>query len=110
MLSVIGMVGLGRMGGNMVRRLAKSGIHCVAFDVNAKMVDALAAEGSTPAYTYEELAQKLQERAQATGHPRVVWVMVPSSVVNQTIADVAAHLGSGDVVIDGGNSFYRNGN
>ena len=95
------MVGLGRMGANIVRRLSQHGISSVVFDLNPDSVAALAAEGAQPASSLAELAQKLPT-------PRVVWVMVPAAVTDQTIADVAAVLEAGDTIIDGGNSYYKN--
>ena len=96
-----GMVGLGRMGANLVRRLAQSGITSVVHDVNPEAVNALADEGFTPANTLAELIAALST-------PRTVWVMVPSGVTDSTIADVANYLSPGDTVIDGGNSYYKN--
>ena len=96
----LGMVGLGRMGANIVRRLMRDGHTCVVFDVNADAVTALAAEGAIAAYTLAELASKLDG-------PRAVWVMVPAGITARVIADVAEVLSTGDVVIDGGNSYYR---
>jgi 6-phosphogluconate dehydrogenase len=96
----LGMVGLGRMGANIVRRLMRDGHTCVVFDVNADAVNELAGEGAVPAFTLAELASKLDG-------PRAVWVMVPAGITAKVIADVAAVLSPGDVVIDGGNSYYR---
>ena len=96
-----GMVGLGRMGSNIVRRLARSGITSVVHDVNPEAVKALAEEGFAPAKTLAELVAALST-------PRTIWVMVPSEVTDSTIADVASYLSSGDTVIDGGNSYYKN--
>ena len=96
-----GMVGLGRMGANLVRRLAQFGITSVVHDVNPEAVNALADEGFTPANTLAELIAALST-------PRTVWVMVPSGVTDSTIADVANYLSPGDTVIDGGNSYYKN--
>ncbi len=96
----LGMVGLGRMGANIVRRLMRDGHTCVVFDVNPDTVRQLADEGAVPAFTLQELAQKL------TG-PRAIWVMVPAGITAKVVADVAAVLQPGDVVIDGGNSYYR---
>lgn len=95
------MVGLGRMGANIVRRLARHGISSVVYDLNPDSVAPLAAEGATPATTLAELAEKLPT-------PRVVWVMVPAGVTDHTIADVASVLDAGDTIIDGGNSYYKN--
>jgi 6-phosphogluconate dehydrogenase len=96
-----GMVGLGRMGANIVRRLQKNGITSVVYDVNADSVKALAAEGAIGAADLADFARQLQK-------PRQVWVMVPSNVTNETIDKVAAVLEPGDTIIDGGNSYFRN--
>ena len=95
------MVGLGRMGANIVRRLGQSGITSVVYDLNPETVTALAHEGFTPALDLETLVQALST-------PRTVWVMVPASVTDSTIAAVAQHLSAGDTIIDGGNSYYKN--
>jgi len=95
------MVGLGRMGANIVRRLRRDGHRCVVYDVNAAAVEALAAEGAEPAQSLSELASKLNP-------PRAVWAMVPAGeITERTVADVAEALDAGDAVIDGGNSYYR---
>lgn len=96
----LGMIGLGRMGANIVRRLMRGGHDCVVFDVSAAAVAALVDEGATGADSIADLAAKLDT-------PRAVWVMVPAAVTGATVEEVAAHLESGDVVVDGGNSFYR---
>jgi 6-phosphogluconate dehydrogenase len=96
----LGMVGLGRMGANIVRRLMKGGHTCVVYDVNAGSVDALAGEGAVPAHSLEEFAAKLEK-------PRAAWIMVPAGVTEQTIDQLTQHLEPGDIVIDGGNSYYR---
>ena len=95
------MVGLGRMGANIVRRLQKHGITSVVYDVNADSVKALAAEGAIGASDLADFAKQLQK-------PRQVWIMVPSGVTNETIEKVAAVLEPGDTIIDGGNSYFRN--
>jgi len=95
----LGMIGLGRMGANMVRRLLKGGHRCVVFDMSAKAVEELAQEGATASSDLRDLVKKLEP-------PRAIWLMVPAAVVDKTIADVAAHLEPGDVLIDGGNSYY----
>lgn len=95
------MVGLGRMGANIVRRLQNNGIQSVVFDLNADSVAALAKEGAIGANDLADFAKKLSA-------PRQVWVMVPSGVTNETIEKVAAVLEPGDTIIDGGNSFFRN--
>ena len=95
----LGMIGLGRMGANMVRRLMKNGHQCVVFDVSPKAVAELAAENASGAASLAEFVRKLEK-------PRAVWLMVPAAVVDRTIADLAPLLEKGDVVIDGGNSHY----
>lgn len=95
------MVGLGRMGANIVRRLARHGITSAVYDVSPESVKALAAEGSIGAIDLADLAAKLTA-------PRTVWVMVPASVTDSTIAALAEVLSPGDTVIDGGNSYYKN--
>jgi 6-phosphogluconate dehydrogenase len=97
----LGMVGLGRMGANIVRRLMKGGHECVVFDVNPAAVTALAAEGARGAASLADLAAKLAP-------PRAVWVMVPAGdITARTVADLAKVLEAGDAVIDGGNTYYR---
>jgi 6-phosphogluconate dehydrogenase len=100
-MAELGMVGLGRMGANIVRRLMRDGHRCVAYDVNPDAVASLAAEGAEPAESLSDLASKLNP-------PRAVWVMVPAGeITDRTVADVADALDAGDAVIDGGNSYYR---
>lgn len=96
----IGMIGLGRMGANMARRLMRAGHECVAFDAHAAAVDALQAEGARAASTLEQLIAALQP-------PRAVWLMLPAAVVGATIEKLAPLLTRGDILIDGGNSDYR---
>ncbi|MSV43204.1 MAG: decarboxylating 6-phosphogluconate dehydrogenase [Actinobacteria bacterium] len=97
----LGLVGLGRMGANLARRLMRDGHECVVYDVNPDAVAALVAEGATGAKSLSDLAAKLDA-------PRCVWVMVPAGDITETtVADVAASLERGDTVIDGGNSYYR---
>jgi 6-phosphogluconate dehydrogenase len=97
----LGMVGLGRMGANMARRLMRDGHRLVVYDVNPDAVSELAGEGAEGASSLQDLAAKLSA-------PRSVWVMVPAGeITEKTISDVAAALDSGDAVIDGGNSYYR---
>jgi 6-phosphogluconate dehydrogenase len=95
----LGMVGLGRMGANMVRRLLKGGHACVVFDVSPKAVDELAQEKAVGSSGFQDFAAKLDK-------PRAVWLMVPAAVVDSTIADLLPHLEPGDILIDGGNSYY----
>jgi len=96
----LGMIGLGRMGANMVLRLMRDGHECVAFDLNADAVKQVSAEGATGAESFADLVAKLDK-------PRAIWMMVPAGVVDQTIAEVAPHLEEGDTLIDGGNSYYH---
>jgi 6-phosphogluconate dehydrogenase len=98
----IGMVGLGRMGANMVRRLMRAGIGCVAHDVDPGAVEQLAADGAEPAMSIAEMVAKLDP-------PRVVWLMVPAGLVGTVVSDVASALDPGDVLVDGGNSHWRDG-
>jgi 6-phosphogluconate dehydrogenase len=97
----LGMVGLGRMGANMARRLMRDGHRIVAYDVNPDAVSELAGEGAEGATSLQDLAAKLSA-------PRSVWVMVPAGeITEKTVEDVAAVLDSGDAIVDGGNSYYR---
>ena len=96
----LGMIGLGRMGANMVRRLMRDGHDCVVYDHSPDAVGALAGEGATGTGSYAELAAKLDA-------PRAVWVMVPAAVTGQVIDELADALEPGDIIIDGGNSYYR---
>ena len=93
------MIGLGRMGANMVRRLIKGGHDCAVFDVSPKSVEGLVKEKAVGASSLQDFAKKLQK-------PRAVWMMVPAAVVDKTIADLLPHLEAGDILIDGGNSYY----
>ena len=95
----LGMVGLGRMGANMVRRLIKKGHTCVVFDRSPEAVAGLVKEHATGANSLADMVKKLEA-------PRAVWLMVPAAVVDQTIADLLPHLEAGDILIDGGNSYY----
>jgi 6-phosphogluconate dehydrogenase len=95
----LGMIGLGRMGANMVRRLIRRGHECVVYDVSPKSVEALAKERAIGAASLGDFAKKLAK-------PRAVWLMVPAAVVDRTIEELAPLLEAGDVVIDGGNSYY----
>src|SRR5262249_57788894 len=97
----IGMVGLGRMGANLVRRLMHAGHNCVVFDINPDAVKELQGEGATGASSLEDLVTRLDK-------PRAVWVMVPAGeVTSQIVRDLAGRMEPDDVVIDGGNSYYR---
>jgi 6-phosphogluconate dehydrogenase len=93
------MIGLGRMGANMVRRLLKGGHQCVVFDMSAKAVAELVTEKAVGSASLAEFTKSLAK-------PRAVWLMVPAGVVDKTIADLLPHLESGDILIDGGNSYY----
>jgi 6-phosphogluconate dehydrogenase len=96
----LGMIGLGRMGANLVRRLMRDGHTCVAYDVNEAAVKGLAGEGATPANSLAELVEQLQA-------PRNIWIMVPAGIVDKTLEQLVPLLSADDVVIDGGNSYYR---
>ena len=96
----LGMVGLGRMGANIVRRLQGGGHECVVYDRDASKIQELADEGATPAASLEELAARLEA-------PRAVWVMVPAAFAGDVVTEVAGHLDRDDTVIDGGNSNWR---
>jgi 6-phosphogluconate dehydrogenase len=96
----LGMIGLGRMGADMVRRLTKHGQQCVAFDVQPDAVKRLEQEGIGGATSLEDLVAKLEK-------PRAVWLMVPAAVVDKTLAALVPLLEEGDIVIDGGNSYYH---
>src|ERR1700757_1229840 len=95
----LGMIGLGRMGANMVRRLQKAGHQCVVYDRSAEAVKQLSAEGATASTTVDEFVAKLQK-------PRAIWLMVPAAVVDTTIAELVPKLSKDDILIDGGNSYY----
>ncbi len=96
----LGMIGLGRMGANMVQRLMKGGHRCVVYDVHAEPVQALAKEGATGTTTLADFVKKLKT-------PRAIWMMVPAGVVDATLGQLAPLLAADDVVIDGGNSHYH---
>jgi 6-phosphogluconate dehydrogenase len=95
----LGMIGLGRMGANMVRRLLSGGHECVVYDVSAKAVQQLVSEKALGTSSLPEFTKKL-------GKPRAVWLMVPAGVVDKTIGEVLPYLERGDILIDGGNSYY----
>src|SRR2546423_644147 len=95
----LGMIGLGRMGANMVRRLLRGRHSCVVFDRSPKVVEELVKEGAIGATDLRDLVKKLQA-------PRAIWLMVPAAVVDETISDLAPYLEAGDILIDGGNSYY----
>ena len=96
----LGMIGLGRMGANLVRRLAKDGHKCVVYDVNPAIVKKIAGRGVRGAGSIGELVAKLAA-------PRAVWVMVPAGVAGATVEELASRMDAGDIIIDGGNSYYR---
>src|SRR3954451_24344268 len=96
----LGMIGLGRMGANLVLRLQRDGHDCVAYDVSKDAVDQSVKTGATGAYSIEEFVGKLEV-------PRAMWIMVPAAFVDDTIEKLVEHLQPGDIVIDGGNSYYR---
>jgi len=96
----LGMIGLGRMGANLVRRLMKDGHRCVAYDRSADVVKQLAADGATGSTDLADFVSKLEQ-------PRAIWIMVPAAVVQGTLEQLKPLLAEGDIVIDGGNSYYR---
>ncbi len=96
----LAMIGLGRMGANLVRRLMRDGHECVVYDVNPESAKALEAEGAVAASSLEDLAAKLTR-------PRAAWIMVPAAYAGDTAMELAEHFGPGDIIIDGGNSYYR---
>jgi len=96
----LGMVGLGRMGANLVRRLMRDGHRCVVYDVNPDAVKELAGEGATGATSLDDLVGKLEK-------PRAVWLMLPAAIVDSTLDQLMPLLDAGDTLIDGGNSYYR---
>ena len=95
----LGMIGLGRMGANMVRRLIKNGHECVVFDRNPESVADLGKQGAAGSSSIAEFLKKLKA-------PRAVWLMVPAGVVDQTLEQLTPHMEKGDIIIDGGNSYY----
>ncbi|HJY95054.1 MAG TPA: NADP-dependent phosphogluconate dehydrogenase, partial [Streptosporangiaceae bacterium] len=96
----LGMIGLGRMGANLVRRLMRDGHPCVAYDRNPDVVKALVSEGATGAESLADFVAKLDK-------PRAMWIMVPAGVVESTLEQLKPLLEADDIVIDGGNSYYR---
>jgi len=96
----LGMIGLGRMGANIVRRLMRDGHDCVVYDVSADSINSLVAEGAVGTPTLEEFVSKLSR-------PRVAWVMIPAGITGQTVEALSGLLDEGDIIIDGGNSNYR---
>jgi 6-phosphogluconate dehydrogenase len=95
----MGMIGLGRMGGNMVRRLVKAGHECVVFDRSQKAVEELARDKAVGSTSLQDFVRKLRK-------PRAIWLMVPAAVVDSTISDLLPSVEEGDILIDGGNSYY----
>jgi 6-phosphogluconate dehydrogenase len=95
----LGMIGLGRMGANIVRRLERGGHQCVVFDKSTAAMNDLAAEGATPAASFDEFVSKLTP-------PRAAWLMVPAAAVDGLVEELAGRMQSGDILIDGGNSYY----
>src|SRR5262245_52178108 len=95
----LGMMGLGRMGANMVRRLVRGGHHCIVYDAHPAAAQELATEGAVAASSVDDFVGKLTP-------PRAVWLMIPAAVVDQTLGDLAARLRKDDIIIDGGNSYY----
>ena len=95
----LGMIGLGRMGANMVRRLQKAGHKCVVYDRSAQAVQQLVGDGATGSSTIDDFVAKLEK-------PRAIWLMVPAAVVDTTIAELVLKLSKDDILIDGGNSYY----
>jgi 6-phosphogluconate dehydrogenase len=96
----LGMIGLGRMGANMVRRLMKAGHHCVGYDMFPAVVDALTKEGAVGTTSLQEFVKKLDK-------PRAIWLMVPAAVVDKSLESLVPLLDRDDVIIDGGNSYYH---
>ena len=95
----MGMIGLGRMGANMVRRLLRAGHECVVFDVSQDAARQLAKEGAVGANSLDDYVAKLK-------NPRVSWIMVPAAVVEDTLQQLMSRFERGDIIVDGGNSYY----
>jgi 6-phosphogluconate dehydrogenase len=96
----LGMIGLGRMGAGLVRRLMRGGHECVVHDVSKASVDALVKDGATGAYSLQEFVQKLKK-------PRAAWVMIPAAITEKIVMELAGLMDKDDIIIDGGNSYYR---
>src|ERR1700731_4024761 len=96
----LGMIGLGRMGANLVRRLMRSGHECVVYDVNPEAVRRLEEEGAIGAASLDDLAARLRV-------PRAAWIMVPAALAGRTVDELAGRMDAGDIVIDGGNTSCR---
>ncbi len=96
----LGMVGLGRMGANLVRRLMRDGHDCVVYDVSSEVVASLEGEGATGSESLEDFVSKLDK-------PRVAWVMIPAGITGRIVDELASYMEKGDIIIDGGNSYYR---
>ena len=96
----LGMLGLGRMGAGMVRRMMKAGVRCVVYDVNEDAVNALVAEGAVGATDIADFASKLEG-------PKTAWMMLPVALVDGMIEQLVEHFGEGDMIVDGGNSYYK---
>src|SRR5215831_7499147 len=95
----LGMIGLGRMGGNMVRRLMRAGHECVVFTRNQETVKSMVAEGAIGAKSLDDFVAKLKP-------PRAAWLMVPAAAVEGTLQELGGRMKNGDIIIDGGNSYY----
>src|SRR5688572_1770238 len=95
----LGMIGLGRMGANMVRRLLRAGHECVVYDRSPDAMKTLVSEGATGGMSLNEFIEKLKT-------PRAIWLMIPAAVVDATLKDLEAVVDAGDIIIDGGNSYY----
>src|SRR5512146_3221191 len=96
----IGMIGLGRMGANMIQRLMRDGHECVVFDINANAVEKLAAQGAVGTASLSDFVARLSS-------PRAIWLMLPAAIVDQELGVLVSLIEAGDIIIDGGNSFYR---
>ena len=103
----LGMIGLGKMGANLVRRLTRDGHHCVVYDVNAAAVEALAGEPAGTGGSGPAGATSLADFVAKLDPPRTAWLMLPAAIVQSTLDQLVPLLEPGDLVIDGGNSYYR---